>query len=208
MGYKVNESSLANSLNFRYAMWKGIPIQLLAVSGGGTYDPDYGTRYNYKLYGRKIGQSNDKFKIDPMEPTLSADACQGGYCFNENGKELAFLNIVNGQPTCVWTTSNSNWSSPGYETKQLYNCVMGISPTFEEAHDAVTKLVGRKKACHFDRDFALVREHGFTDISLHYRGKSIGTYDPKTRRITLRKGPTIKLLKRKLDRLTKEKADG
>lgn len=203
MGYKVNENSLASIMNFKYALWKGEPVQLLAVQQSGEYDPIYGRRYHYKLYARRIGKANDRFKVDPAEPTLSADAIQGGYCFDEAGKELAFLDIING-------TARRSWATPGwdcnleYYSKKLLDCVTGNAPSFKEAHEAVTSVTGRKKACHFDRDFALVRDNGFSDISVHYRGKQIGTYDPKTKKIMLRKGPTVKLLKRKLDRLTKE----
>ncbi len=203
MGYKITETALANSLNYRLAMHKGKPVQLLAVQQNTGYE-DYGRRYDYKLYARKVGVDGQRFKIDHTEPTLSADACQGGYCLDSNGK-LAFLEIVNG-------TINRRWCLDGFSTpectdKLMYNCVMGICPTFKKAHDEITKLIGRKKAMNFDRDFALVRDTGFSDISVHYRGTSIGIYDTKTKKITLRKGPTVKLLKRKLDRLTKEDTD-
>lgn len=210
MGYKVNEHDLASSLAYRFAMWRGIPVQLLAVqeTGNGARRDDYGrSSYVNKLYARKVGTSGEKFKVDPLEPSLSVDACQGGYCFSENSKELAFLEIINGNFKNSWCTSG--W--PGEHdsaSKKVLNCIMNKHPTFKEAYEQVTNLLGRKKACSFDRDFALVRDVGFSDIAVHYRGKSIGTFDPKTKRIVLRKGPTIKLLKRKLDRLMKEEDNG
>ena len=208
MGYKVNETTLATSMNYRLAMWQGIPVQLLAVQSAGEYDRNYDRmRYASKLFARKVGCASEKFKVDPTEPTLSADACQGGYCFSENGKDLAFIEIQNGSITKKWYTSG--WEgTPEVTSKKLYNCIMNKNPSFTQAYEQVSCLVGRKKAAPFDRDFALVRDTGFSDISVHYRGKSIGTFDPKTKRIVLRKGPTIKLLKRKLDRLMKDVDNG
>lgn len=203
MGYKISENDLAANFNYRLAMYKGEPVQLLAVQQNSGYN-DYGRTYIHKLYARKIGSDSQKFKIDHTEPTLSVDACQGGYCLDSTGK-LAFIDLNCGKIARSW--SIDGFVTPETTDKLLYNCVMGICPTFKKALDELTKLVGRKKAMHFDRDFALVRDTGFSDIAIHYRGTSIGTYENKTKRIILRKGPTVKLLKRKLDRLTKDHSD-
>lgn len=203
MGYKITETALAGNFNYQLAMYKGKPVQLLAVQQNTGYE-DYGRRYEYKLYARNVGSDGQKFKIDYAEPTLSVDACQVGYCLDSSGK-LAFLEMNCGKINRRW--SIDGFVTPDTSDKLMYNCVMGISPTFKKAFDEITKLIGRKKAMHFDRDFALVRDTGFSDISIHYRGVVIGTYESKTKRIVLRKGPTVKLLKRKLDRLTKDTTD-
>ena len=50
MGYKISENDLAANFNYRLAMYKGEPVQLLAVQQNSGYN-DYGRTYIHKLYG-------------------------------------------------------------------------------------------------------------------------------------------------------------
>lgn len=197
MGYKVNESHIAYRLNYHYAMYKGYPVYLMA-EGTVSSSAEWGDR-SYSMQAYKVGESNPiKFHVDVEEPTFSAAATQAGYCFDGSGR-LAYLHCTCGALSAGWSIS-TDFSTPSYNTKKLYDCLIGNHPTFAEALKTVS-VIPRKKACSFDRHFALVRESSFDDISIHYKGKTIGYYDVKNLRLKLRSGPTVKLLKRKLEKL-------
>lgn len=195
MGYKVHESQIAQKLNYHYAMYQGYPVYLVGECTGSHYD---GENREWKLNAVKVGDSAGSFRVNIEEPTFSAAALQAGYCFDESGR-LAYLHSNCGALTNEWN-SNDYFLVPTHTSKKLYDCFMNKHPKFLDAVKAVT-VSPRKKACSFDRNFALVRDGTFSDIEVHYRGKSIGFYDAKNMRLKLRTAPMIKLLKRKLDKL-------
>lgn len=195
MGYKVDESQLAYKLNYHYAMYKGKPIYVFAKNiSSAPYE------HKYEMWGQWVGSPElPDFRVDISEPTFSAASIQAGYCFDQEGN-LGYLQSNAGMLNLTWYMRNKDFNVPGRTSKLLYNCLMGIHDTFDVAVTKVTKTP-RKTAWPFHRDFALHRAFGFSDIDIVYKTKAIGTYDPKSGKIKLRNGPTVKLLKRKLDTL-------
>lgn len=206
MGYKVNEHDIAYSLNGRWAMYKGEPVVLRAEDSGTGYCPRRGN-YGYILKAFRVGKnvSKDKFRVDILEPTFSCSIVQGGYCFNKDGSNVAYLSINNGQyqesfeAPDFFDLNEHSESIHDHNSQEFYDCLMGIHPTFKEAAERMKDKENR--ACSFHRDFALVRASGFSDVEVHHKNKMIGLFDPSKEKITLRKGPTTLLLKRKLDKL-------
>ena len=197
MGYKVCESHIANRLHNKFAMYKGEPVFLQAKRTGGGYDyPDM------QMWGAYVhpDKPNTMFRIDVTEPSFSAALVQYGYITVKPGV-LAFIENASSNGYHVkWSINGCGeylYTSSLARSVTMYDCIMGIHPKFDEA----VKQLEKVRAASFDRDFALVKEYSFSDIDIHYKGKMIGAYDPKTNKITLRKGPVMKLIKRKLDKI-------
>jgi len=199
MGYKVDESQLAYRLNYKYAMYKGEPIYLFAKlinPERASYRREENT---YELWAYKVGVRNEAFRVDCMEPTFSCALTQAGYCYDRDGN-LSYLLATNG--TVQWVhPAYGDFEQPDYTSPLMLKCLKGEHDSFSTAVSKVSVLP-RKRAWAFHRDFCLERDRDFTnEINIMYRCKRIGTYDPKTNKCKLRSGPTIKLIKRKLDRI-------